>query len=103
MFKNLICFLFGHKLMAKAYTGNSMSVVGLLGNEYTVSFYRWEPQKFCLRCGCKNFNLETRSNEVKSVETKSTGTIKSPRCVECGGDLSNAGMGPCPHCGSNIC
>jgi hypothetical protein len=64
MFKNLICFLFGHKFMTKAYTGNSMPVVGLLENKYTVSLYIWEPQKFCLRCGCRNFNLETKSNEV---------------------------------------
>ena len=51
MGKRLICWLWGHDTVRKAYTGQMLDTVGQLGNRYTVSLYKWEKSKFCLRCG----------------------------------------------------
>ena len=58
MIKKLICFLWGHKFMAKAYTGQSMKITNYLGQESLASLYRWEAQKYCLRCGIRNPNIK---------------------------------------------
>jgi len=58
MIKRLWCFIWGHKFVVKAFTGNTFRVVGVLGNESTVSLYRNEVQKYCPRCGCKNKNID---------------------------------------------
>lgn len=53
MIKKLICFIWGHKTVHKAYTGQVLSVVGVLGNRYDISLYRYEKTTFCIRCGAK--------------------------------------------------
>lgn len=37
MIKRFICWLWGHKTMLKAFTNDT--------------FYKWEKQRFCIRCG----------------------------------------------------
>jgi len=54
MIKKFICLIFGHKFMAKAYTGTSQRVIGVVGNEFTVSHYRWISLEQCPRCGKHN-------------------------------------------------
>lgn len=51
MIKKLICFFWGHKIVHKAYTGKIINCVGLAGNEYTRSLYRFEKTDYCTRCG----------------------------------------------------
>lgn len=51
MFKKIVCFLWGHKTVHKAYTGEKMAVVGVMGNRYDISLYRYEKTDFCIRCG----------------------------------------------------
>jgi hypothetical protein len=58
MLKKLWCSLFGHKFIAKAFTGNTMDVVGPLGNAFTSCLYKYEAQKWCLRCGTPNPHKE---------------------------------------------
>lgn len=47
----LICRLLGHKIVVKAYTGKTYETCSYGGNPLTVSLYKWERQRFCLRCG----------------------------------------------------
>jgi hypothetical protein len=60
MIKKLICFIWGHIFVAKAYTGNIQKVIGPLGNEHTISLYLWEAQKYCPRCGKPNPNYKNQ-------------------------------------------
>ena len=46
MIKQLICWVWGHKVMLKGFTGNIIK----LGHEEFPT-YKWEKQKHCLRCG----------------------------------------------------
>lgn len=51
MLKRLICYLWGHKVIVKAYTGDVVHQTDRLTlNVVEVPMYRWEKQKFCLRC-----------------------------------------------------
>jgi len=54
MLTKLWCFLFGHKFIAKGFTGNVVESDNGLGMPIKSAMYRWEAQKWCLRCGCKN-------------------------------------------------
>jgi len=50
MIKKLICLLFGHKNIHKAYTGNKMDVNnGFINTE--VMFFKYIKTPFCIRCG----------------------------------------------------
>jgi len=51
MIKWIICLLWGHKTVHKAYTGEVISVLGSLGNRHDISLYRYEKTDFCIRCG----------------------------------------------------
>lgn len=51
MWHKFLCWLLGHRQVAKAYTGEKMEVVAPLGNQYTVPLYKWQRFPFCLRCG----------------------------------------------------
>ena len=52
MIKKLICLIWGHKFMVKAYTGQQYEVINrLTGCPEIGNYYKWERQKFCLRCG----------------------------------------------------
>lgn len=51
MIRWLLCKVFGHKIVLKAYTGQTMLATNYLGQTLTVSLYKWERQKFCTRCG----------------------------------------------------
>jgi len=51
MLKKIICFLWGHKTVHKAYTGEQMSCISRLGTEYTISLFLYKKTPFCIRCG----------------------------------------------------
>lgn len=51
MIKRLICWLWGHNFVVKAYTGETMEVTNGLGTALTASLYRFERQPFCVLCG----------------------------------------------------
>lgn len=51
MIKALICLLWGHKTVVKAYTGQTYETCSYAGTPLSVSLYRWQRQRFCLRCG----------------------------------------------------
>lgn len=51
MIKRFLCWLWGHEVLAKAYTGETFAATNYMGDEHRVSLYRWERQKWCLRCG----------------------------------------------------
>ena len=49
-----ICFMFGHKVMLKAFTGRTIAVTDRLSwHPIDVPTYKWEKQKHCIRCGKK--------------------------------------------------
>ena len=51
MIKEIICLLWGHKTVHKAYTGEKLTLIGRLGNTYELPVYRYEVSNFCTRCG----------------------------------------------------
>jgi len=51
MLKKIICFLWGHKTVHKAYTGKQMSCVSMIGVEYTINMFNYKKTPFCTRCG----------------------------------------------------
>lgn len=51
MLKKLICSVWGHKTVVKAYTGRSIQTQNYLGQDLTVLAYVWTKSDFCLRCG----------------------------------------------------
>jgi len=51
MIKKLICSIWGHKTIHKAYTGEKISVLGMLGYRYDIALYRFKKTDFCTRCG----------------------------------------------------
>lgn len=53
MIKRLICWLWGHSIVRKAFTGETFHTTNLMWQEHTISLYVWEKSKFCLRCGKK--------------------------------------------------
>ncbi len=57
MIKKFWCFLWGHKTVVKAYTGETMLTKGRC-----VGLYRWKRMKFCARCGkdCHDSEYETK-------------------------------------------
>ena len=46
MIKRFICWMWGHNIMFKAFTGN---IIKIDNEEFPT--YKWEKQKHCLRCG----------------------------------------------------
>lgn len=54
MIPKVICWLWGHKFWIKAHTGEAL---GLDPIGRTIYAYRWEKQKFCLRCNKEPFKL----------------------------------------------
>jgi len=53
MIQKLRCWLFGHKTVVKAYTGETVVADGTFDRDVKHLLYRWERSKFCLRCGKK--------------------------------------------------
>ena len=51
MIKKLLCWLWGHKTVVKAYTGETMIADGAFDRDVKHPLYRWERSKFCTRCG----------------------------------------------------
>jgi len=45
------CWLLGHKIMLKAFTGETMERTDRLGGTYTAAMYHWRRQECCARCG----------------------------------------------------
>ncbi len=54
MWNKFLCWLLGHKVMIKAFTGNTLPYKNYLGMELKTNLYKWEKQKHCLRCGKRN-------------------------------------------------
>jgi hypothetical protein len=52
MIKWLICRLWGHETVVKAYTGETYQTMSYAGTPLSVSLYRLERKQFCVRCGC---------------------------------------------------
>jgi len=46
MLQIFLCWLFGHKTMVKAYTGNVMESNGIEDK-----LFIWRREKYCTRCG----------------------------------------------------
>jgi len=53
MIQKLLCWLFGHKTVYKAFTGQTVAVDGHFDRNITTPVMTWERSKFCLRCGEK--------------------------------------------------
>lgn len=52
MWKKFFCWAIGHKVMVKAFTGNSIVGTGTLtGQEEKMLMYKWQREPYCLRCG----------------------------------------------------
>ena len=54
MIKWLICFLWGHKVVAKAFTGQTKRQLHAFRGEEDINFYKWQRLPFCIRCGRPN-------------------------------------------------
>lgn len=50
MIKKFWCWIWGHRVLAKAYTGETYMATNLLGEQHTVSMYVWQRFDYCLRC-----------------------------------------------------
>ena len=46
MLKKFICWWLGHKTMVKAFTGNVITTNGIDDR-----LYKWQREKYCVRCG----------------------------------------------------
>ena len=46
MIKKLICWLWGHKIMVKAFTGNKVEE-----NSVEHLLFKWKKEDNCIRCG----------------------------------------------------
>jgi len=51
MIQKFLCWLFGHKTVVKAYTGQTLVADSHFERDFKHLLYRWERSKFCLRCG----------------------------------------------------
>ena len=52
MIIKLICWLWGHKVVHKAFTGNSIKGTNLLiDREVHIPCYKFQKSDFCTRCG----------------------------------------------------
>lgn len=51
MIKKLLCKVWGHKFIVKAYTGQTYMASNGLGDQHLVSLYDWKKMDYCLRCG----------------------------------------------------
>ena len=51
MFKDLICWFWGHKTVHKAYPGTGPKGEDEFGVTFMHSTYRWVRTPFCTRCG----------------------------------------------------
>lgn len=54
MWIKFLCWFLGCKTVVKAYTGHKMQVHDAFVGSYDAPMYRWEQQKFCIRCGKPN-------------------------------------------------
>ncbi len=53
MLQKLLCRVWGHKTMLKGYTGQTIVIDGVFDRNLTHPLYRWERQRYCIRCGVK--------------------------------------------------
>ena len=51
MIKYLICLFWGHKTVHKAFTGEKINCVGVLGNKHIRCLYKFQRTDYCTRCG----------------------------------------------------
>ena len=51
MIQKLLCWLFGHKTVYRAFTGQTAVVDGAFDRGLTMPVMVWARSKFCLRCG----------------------------------------------------
>jgi len=53
MIKKFICWIWGHKVMLKAYSGKQIPATGVVGEQYLANTYTWRRSEYCVRCGKK--------------------------------------------------
>ena len=51
MIKKLLCWLWGHKTVVKAFTGETMVADTTFDRNVKHSIYKWHRNPYCLRCG----------------------------------------------------
>jgi hypothetical protein len=61
MIKKFICWLFGHKFVAKVFTGE-VQTVSTYGGHCDVEYYKWVRYPFCLKCGKTNPDFKEGNN-----------------------------------------
>ena len=49
----LPCWLFGHKTLHKAMTGETLTYDGMFDRDIKVPLFKWEKSPYCTRCGKK--------------------------------------------------
>jgi len=57
MIKKLICIIWGHKTVIKAYNGNTIRATNSMGYYYEAPLYTYKKLDYCIRCG-KNIKKE---------------------------------------------
>ena len=53
MIQRFLCWLFGHKTVHKAFTGQVLVADGAFDRNVKHPLYKYEKTKFCVRCGTK--------------------------------------------------
>lgn len=53
MWRKLLCWVIGHRLMVKAFTGNTVKGTNPLTGQSddVILLYRWQREPRCIRCG----------------------------------------------------
>lgn len=69
MLTKLWCWLFGHKVVVKAFTGETMVSDNGLGHPITRALYVLERKDFCVRCG-KRISIRTSDPSLDAPETE---------------------------------
>jgi hypothetical protein len=66
MIKFLLCLIFGHKNVVKAFTGQTKESETPFGGVQTTHYYTWKKLDFCLRCGKTVKDFIDVDNEKRS-------------------------------------
>lgn len=52
MWTRFRCWWLGHKIMIKAFTGETYLISNrLIGGDEKCSLYKWQRERYCARCG----------------------------------------------------
>jgi len=64
MIQKLLCWIWGHKIVVKAYTGDQIPTENAFGMEIQSSGYVWKRMPYCLRCGKDSLDSSTERSEI---------------------------------------